>query len=80
MNTSTKTENVFATKVWFADDKLYVLLADGREVGVPIDWFPRLRDASESERNQWRFIGKGLGIHWELIDEDISVTGLLKTA
>lgn len=80
MNTSTRTEKVFATKVWFADDKLYVLLADGREVGVPIDWFPRLRDASESERNQWRFIGKGLGIHWELIDEDISVTGLLKTA
>jgi len=37
MNTSTRTEKVFATKVWFADDKLYVLLADGREVGVPID-------------------------------------------
>ena len=80
MNTSIKADNVFASKVWFAEDKLFVLLTDGREVGVPIDWFPRLRDASEAERNQWRFIGKGLGIHWELIDEDVSVSGLLKTS
>ena len=78
MSTLTKSENVFATKVWFANEKLCVLLADGREIGVPIDWFPKLRDASDTERSQWRFIGKGQGIHWELIDEDISVIGLLK--
>jgi len=79
MSTLTKTENVFATKVWFANNKLCVLLADGREIGVPIDWFPRLRDASDVERNEWRFIGNGQGIRWEQLDEDISVTGLLKT-
>jgi hypothetical protein len=72
------TENVFAVDVWFAESKLFVRLADGREIGVPIDWFPRLRDASPEERSKWRLIGKGQGIHWETLDEDLSVVGLLK--
>ncbi|EJF11584.1 MULTISPECIES: DUF2442 domain-containing protein [Pontibacter] len=66
-----------AQKVWFTDTKMYVLLTDGRELGIPLEWFPRLRDASESERMNWRLIGGGIGIHWEDIDEDLSVAGLL---
>lgn len=58
-------------------DSLMVVLADGREVSTPIEWFPRLRDASEEQRKKWRLIGKGVGIHWEDIDEDISVKSLL---
>jgi len=78
MNTLLKnTENAFASEVWFEDSKLYVRLTDGREIGVPIDWFPRLRDASGQARNNWRFIGNGQGIHWEDLDEDLSVAGLL---
>lgn len=78
MTTLTKIERVFASDVWFADDKLYVRLEDGREIGVPIDWFPKLRDASDKTRANWRFIAKGQGIHWEDLDEDISVVGLLR--
>ena len=79
MNTLTKKpETVFATDVWFNDSKLYVRLTDGREVGVPIDWYPRLRDASDKELNDWRFIGRGQGIHWELLDEDLLVASFLQ--
>lgn len=78
MTTLTKIERVFAADVWFADDKLFVRLEDGREIGVPINWFPKLRDASDKTRANWRFIAKGQGIHWEELDEDISVAGLLR--
>jgi hypothetical protein len=74
-----KIADASAVNVWFDSEKMYVQLADGRELGVPIDWFPKLRDCSETERNNWRFIGKGTGIHWEDIDEDLSVAGLLRT-
>ena len=76
---ASKSENVLATKVWFTKDMLYVLLQDGREVGVPLLWFPRLRKASEDQLKDWRFIGNGIGIHWESIDEDISIPALLQT-
>jgi hypothetical protein len=72
-----KSENVLATKVWFTKDMLYVLLQDGREIGVPLLWFPRLRKASEEQLKDWRFIGNGIGNHWESIDEDISIPALL---
>ena len=75
---SKKTETVFATDVWFDDSKLYVRLTDGREVGVPIDWYPRLRDASDEDLNNWRFIRRGQGIHWEALDEDLSVASFLR--
>lgn len=74
-----KIADASAVDVWFAESKMYVRLVDGRELGVPIDWFPRLRDASEQDKNNWRFIGRGSGIHWEAIDEDLSVAGLLRT-
>ncbi|MGH8468868.1 MAG: DUF2442 domain-containing protein [Gammaproteobacteria bacterium] len=58
-------------------DALSVRLSDGRMISAPLAWFPRLLHASLEERNSWRLIGKGRGIHWEAIDEDVSVEGLL---
>jgi hypothetical protein len=72
-----KQENVLASKVWFSKDMLYILLQDGREIGVPLLWFPGLRKATMDQLNNWRLIGNGVGIHWESIDEDISVAALL---
>jgi hypothetical protein len=72
-----KQENVLASKVWFSKDMLYILLQDGREIGVPLLWFPRLRKATTEQLNNWRLIGNGVGIHWESMDEDISVAALL---
>ena len=59
------------------EDTLSVDLSDGRTISVPLEWFPRLLHAKPKERNNWRLIGRGHGIHWEDIDEDISVEGLL---
>jgi hypothetical protein len=58
-------------------DAISVDLSDGRTITVPLAWYPRLMNATESERQNWRLIGKGYGIHWEELDEDISVEGLL---
>ncbi|GAB4247504.1 MAG: hypothetical protein Tsb0034_26740 [Ekhidna sp.] len=66
-----------ATKLWFENEMIYLLLEDGRELGVPKAWFPKLIMATESELNNWRFIGGGDGIHWPDLDEDISVESLL---
>lgn len=66
-----------ATAVSFTQDSLRVALADGREVLVPLEWFPALRDATDAQRENWRLIGRGIGIHWESIDEDISVESVL---
>lgn len=59
------------------EDTLSVDLSDGRTISVPLEWFPRLVHATPKERKNWRLIGRGHGIHWEDIDEDISVEGLL---
>lgn len=72
-----KSTNALASKVWFSKDMLFVHLQDGREIGVPLLWFPRLRTATEEQLNEWRLIGNGVGIHWESIDEDISISALL---
>lgn len=72
-----KQEKALASKVWFSKDMLYILLQDGREIGIPLLWFPRLRKASADQLNDWRLICNGVGIHWESIDEDISVSALL---
>lgn len=66
-----------ATDVSFTENLLRVTLADGREIAVPLEWFSRLRDADNDERKNWRLIGGGIGIHWDKIDEDISVSTLL---
>jgi len=60
-----------------AEDTLSVDLSDGQTISVPLTWFPRLVHATPGERKNWRLIGKGQGIHWEGLDEDISVEGLL---
>ena len=59
------------------DDTLTVELSDGRSISVPLAWYPRLLHARPKERRRWRLIGGGQGIHWDDLDEDISVEGLL---
>lgn len=66
-----------AVDVDFTEDSFRVRLVDGREIIVPLEWFPALRDATPEQRRQWRLIGQGVGIHWEDLDEDLSVEGLL---
>jgi len=66
-----------AVDVAVTETMLKVTLEDGRELGVPVEWYPRLRDGSPEARADWRLIGRGEGIHWPELDEDISVTGLL---
>ncbi|HEX2787068.1 MAG TPA: DUF2442 domain-containing protein [Ignavibacteria bacterium] len=81
MNTSeliTNKLNSLAQDIKFDEYMMRVILLDGRELSVPLEWFPRLRDANSKQRKNWRLIGKGIGIHWEDIDEDISVESLLK--
>jgi len=58
-------------------DKLVVGLDDGRELSVPISWFPRLEHGTRDERENWELIPPGHGIHWPELDEDISVSALL---
>jgi hypothetical protein len=60
-----------------SEDALIVDLSDGRTLKVPLAWFPRLAHASSSERRNWRRIGGGIGAHWDDLDEDISVEGLI---
>jgi len=67
-----------ALDVRFDHDMMHVRLMDGREISVPLEWFPKLRDAKDRQRKKWRLIGNGVGIHWEDLDEDISVTALLR--
>ena len=66
-----------ATGVEIDSDSLHVSLADGRIVSAPLEWFPKLRDAQPEQIENWRLIGPGIGIHWESLDEDISVQSLL---
>ncbi|MBI3537226.1 MAG: DUF2442 domain-containing protein [Chloroflexi bacterium] len=69
---------VLAVHVRFENNSLLVALSDGREISAPLEWFPRLRDATPKQRKHWRLIAKGIGIHWEDIDEDIAVSTLLR--
>ncbi len=77
MSTLPKTRVVLIMDVSFVDDVMQVNLTDGREIRVPLEWFPKLRDASPEVRQNWRLIGKGIGIHWPDLDEDLSLEGLL---
>ncbi|MBE2224778.1 MAG: DUF2442 domain-containing protein [Anaerolineae bacterium] len=65
------------TNVSVTEDTLTVDLADGRTISVPVAWYPRLVHGSSQERNNWRLIGGGSGIHWADLDEDISLENLL---
>jgi hypothetical protein len=66
-----------AADVRVSDDGLVVDLVDGRSLSVPLLWFPRLLYATASERSNWRLIGRGEGIHWPDLDEDISIEALV---
>ena len=63
--------------VSFTDDTLIVYFSDNREIAVPLSYFPRLGAAGAAERNRWSLIGRGLGVHWEALDEHLSVENVL---
>lgn len=69
--------NTSATELSFDSNMMWVTLADGRKLGVPLAYFPRLLAATHEQRQQFEFSGNGTGIHWDALDEDISVQGLL---
>ena len=78
MNTLTiDKQTVFAQNVTVGKDSITVDLSDGRTVSAPLVWYPRLLHGTPKERSNWRIIGKGEGIHWQDLDEDISVDNLL---
>jgi hypothetical protein len=76
-SSATDKQTALATRVEVSDDTLSVELADGRTIAAPLAWYPRLAHATSEERQSWRLIGGGRGIHWQAIDEDISVANLL---
>ena len=78
MSISPKIAEALAVDVAFSADTLTVVLSDGRIVSVPVAWFPRLVEATPRQRADWELIGGGIGIHWEAVDEDISVASLLQ--
>jgi len=67
----------FAQNITVNEDSITVDFIDGRTITVPLEWYPRLVYGTPEERNNWRLIGKGEGIHWPELDEDISVENLL---
>lgn len=69
--------NISATELDFDSSMMWVTLADGRKLGVPLAYFPRLLAATPEQRQHYEFSGGGTGIHWDELDEDISVQGLL---
>jgi hypothetical protein len=78
MNSLVINKSKKAINVVFSDSKMIVFLEDGREISIPLEWFPRLRNATLNQLKKWRFIGNGEGIHWDEIDEDVSVENLLE--
>jgi hypothetical protein len=78
MNSSTiRVPVACAQDVTVTEDTLTVELSDGRSISVPLAWYPRLVHGTPEERANWRLIGQGAGIHWQALDEDISVENLL---
>lgn len=73
----TEVGQAVAKHVAVTDDTLVAELVDGRTLTVPLAWYPRLAHGTPAERTNWRLIGRGEGIHWPDLDEDISVEGLL---
>jgi hypothetical protein len=65
------------TALQITDDELIVTIEDGRKISVPLAWFPSLLHATAEQRNDWRWVGGGDGIHWPQLDEDLSVTGFM---
>ena len=74
---STLTLDARATRVSFDEENLWLLLTDGRQLAVPLAYFPRLLNATKQQREKYEISGGGTGLHWDEIDEDISVPALL---
>ena len=66
-----------AVKVWFDKNNIWILLEDGRQISAPLAFYPGLLQATGKQLKKYRLIGNGIGIHWEEIDEDISVEGII---
>ncbi|MGB0933131.1 MAG: DUF2442 domain-containing protein [Lishizhenia sp.] len=77
MSILTVNKSRFASNLSFTDSKMIVLFEDGRELSIPLEWFVKLRNATKEQLNNWRFIGNREGIHWQDLDEDISIEYLL---
>lgn len=77
MHTLTLEAEPLARDVRFSEESFTVELEDGRHLSVPLSWFPRLLNGTPEQRADWHLIGRGQGLHWEQLNEDISVTGLL---
>ncbi|MGR3173506.1 MAG: DUF2442 domain-containing protein [Candidatus Scalindua sp.] len=75
---STLAFEVSAKKIWFDRGNMWVGLTDGRQLSIPLAYFPRLLNATPEQREKYEMSGGGTGLHWEEIDEDISVPGLLR--
>ena len=78
MSTSAIQLDPHAVDVTVDASAVHFVLADGREISAPLAWFPRLRDATAEQRQHWRLIGAGTGVHWPDIDEDIAVATLMR--
>lgn len=78
MSSSVVEAGARAMAVEVTQDELVVSLIDGRKIVVPLVWFPRLLHATQGQRNGWELLGDGVGIHWDEIDEDLSIAGLLR--
>jgi hypothetical protein len=80
MSSSAITADERVLDVAFSDDALSVSLRDGRVISVPLVWYPRLLNATSTQRRNWKIAGGGYGIHWPEVDEDLSTDGLLRGA
>ena len=78
MNTLVERAGAVAADATCTANDLRVVLSDGRTVVVPLAWFPSLVGASAKQRADWELLGGGVGIHWQAVDEDISVASLLQ--
>ncbi len=77
LNFMTITKSHNAVNLYFTDNRMVIYIEDGRELSIPLEWFPTLRNATTAQLKQWRLIGNGEGIHWDEIDEDILIENLL---
>jgi len=78
MQTSEYDPRIRARDARFTAEGMSVLLADGRTISVPLEWYPRLHRATPAQRANWRLIGEGHGIHWPDVDEDVSTIMLVE--
>lgn len=77
MSLAIDTEQLQITFVNADETTLTISLSDGRRLSLPLEWYPRLKHGTPAERNNWRVIGRGEGVHWPDLDEDLSLEGFL---